>query len=54
MFPPQKKLLTMEEFEDEGVRETEKALSDLRAYCSSPECNAWDLSLKLNNPSRYV
>lgn len=48
----QKKLLTAEEYEEQGRIETEKALKDLRKYCrSNPEF--WDNKLvNVNNQSR--
>ncbi|GAB0099367.1 nuclear envelope integral membrane protein 1 [Sergentomyia squamirostris] len=53
-FPPKRKLLSTEEFYEEGVRETTKALEELRKYCSSPECKAWSTVLRLKEPSRFA
>lgn len=52
-FPPKRKLLTMEEYQEQGELETTKALDDLKKYCNSPECKQWSTILKLKNPSRY-
>lgn len=43
-FPPKRRFLTNEEYYEEGVRETTKALSELRKYASSPECKQWRVS----------
>lgn len=40
-FPPKRKLLTKEEFEDQGRLETEKALLALRDFVKSPKSNQW-------------
>lgn len=54
LFPPKPpRLLTPQEFEEVGRRETEKALQQLRQYCNSPECKQWKLIKKLNTPSRF-
>ncbi|XP_020707365.2 nuclear envelope integral membrane protein 1 isoform X2 [Athalia rosae] len=52
-FPQRRKLLTEDEYHEEGMRETEHALSNLREYCSSPECNQWKTVLRLNDPIRF-
>lgn len=51
-FPPKVILLTNDEYYEQGVRETNKALEDLRKYCSSPECNKWDTALKIKDVKR--
>ncbi|XP_049827270.1 nuclear envelope integral membrane protein 1a isoform X1 [Schistocerca gregaria] len=53
-FPPKLKLLSEEEYYEQGVRETKKALEELRGYCSSPECDTWKTVLKLKNPVRFA
>lgn len=53
-FPPKMKLLDEDEYYEEGVRETAKALEELRGYCSSPDCNAWKTVLKLKEPIRFA
>lgn len=52
MFPEDRKLLTEDEFRKEGIRETRKALSGLKEYCSSPKCNSWKTVLRLKDPIR--
>lgn len=51
-FPPKAKLMTEEEYHEQGFVETKRALEDLRGYCSSPECDAWKTMLKLKDPMR--
>lgn len=54
-FPPKRKLLTKDEFEDEGRIETEKALKELREYVKSPKCkDQWKLVKKLARPTRFA
>ncbi|KAF4516947.1 hypothetical protein B566_EDAN005548 [Ephemera danica] len=53
-FPPKQKLISLTEYEQQGVVETEKALRELRGYCSSPDSNPWKLQLKLSNPTRFA
>lgn len=54
MFPIKRKLLTEDEYRKEGIRETNKALYELREYCSSPNCNPWKTVLKLKDPIRLL
>ncbi|XP_064613742.1 nuclear envelope integral membrane protein 1-like isoform X1 [Liolophura sinensis] len=53
-FPPQRRLLTEEEFIRQGDEETRKALEDLRQFCRSPECNAWKTIGNLKTPKRFA
>ncbi|XP_026322008.1 nuclear envelope integral membrane protein 1 isoform X2 [Hyposmocoma kahamanoa] len=53
-FPPKLRLLTSEEYYEEGARETKKALDNLRKYCSSPDCAQWKVMLKLNDSRRFA
>ncbi|XP_067014199.1 nuclear envelope integral membrane protein [Anabrus simplex] len=53
-FPPKMKMLTEDEYHEQAVRETHKALTDLRGYCSSPECDPWKTVLKLKDPIRFA
>ncbi|XP_053698258.1 nuclear envelope integral membrane protein [Sabethes cyaneus] len=53
-FPPKQRLLSNEEYYEQGVRETTKALEELRAYCSSPQCKQWSTMLKLKDPARFA
>ncbi|KAF6206918.1 hypothetical protein GE061_018154 [Apolygus lucorum] len=52
--PELPKLLTEEEYYQQGAEETRKALDDLRGYCSSPECNQWKTVLRLKQPVRFA
>ncbi|KOX70131.1 hypothetical protein WN51_04871 [Melipona quadrifasciata] len=54
MFRERRKLLTEDEYRTEGIRETKKALNELREYCTSPECNSWKTVLRLKNPIRFA
>lgn len=54
MFPEKRKLLSEEQYHQEGIRQTRKALKDLQNYCSSPECNPWKTVLRLKNPIRFA
>lgn len=53
-FPPKVELLTEDQFHEQGVRETQKALDELRGYCSSPDCNQWKTVLNLKDPVRFA
>ncbi|XP_018580078.1 nuclear envelope integral membrane protein 1 [Anoplophora glabripennis] len=53
-FPPKLKMLTNDEYYEQGVRETAKALDGLRQFCSSPECNQWNTALKLKDVKRFA
>ncbi|KAK9730785.1 NEMP family [Popillia japonica] len=53
-FPPKIKLLTNDEYYEQGVRHTAKALNELRVYCSSPNCNQWKTALKLQDVKRFA
>lgn len=54
MFPEKRRLLTDDEYRKEGIIQTKKALTGLKDYCHSPECNPWKTVLKLKDPIRYV
>ncbi|XP_044259966.1 nuclear envelope integral membrane protein 1 [Tribolium madens] len=53
-FPPKIKPITNDEYYEQGVRETAKALDDLRKYCSSPECKQWQVAMKLKDVKRFA
>lgn len=36
------------------MKETSKALKELRDYCSSPKCNQWKTVLRLENAKRFA
>ncbi|XP_059479412.1 nuclear envelope integral membrane protein [Neocloeon triangulifer] len=54
IFRPQHKFISPEEYEAQGASETEKALKELREFCSSPQSNPWKLQLSLSNPQRFA
>lgn len=54
-FPKKRRLLTTEEFEEQGRIETEKALKELREYLKSPKCKSqWSLVKNLSQPVRFA
>ncbi|XP_055389506.1 nuclear envelope integral membrane protein-like [Condylostylus longicornis] len=53
-FPPRRRYLTLAEYKQQGIIETEKALAELRKYCNSPECKQWKVMTKLKNPKRFA
>lgn len=54
-FPPKRKLLSKDEFDEQGRVETEKALKELRDYVKSPKCKEqWKLVLNLSKPTRFA
>ncbi|ERE90600.1 transmembrane protein [Cricetulus griseus] len=50
--PP--RLLTEEEYRIQGEVETQKALQELREFCSSPECSAWKTVSRIQSPKRFA
>ncbi|XP_071550052.1 nuclear envelope integral membrane protein isoform X2 [Panulirus ornatus] len=53
-FPPKVKRLTEEEYLLQANVETRKALDELRAYCRSPNCDAWKTVSRLKSPQRFA
>ncbi|KAG1695563.1 Nuclear envelope integral membrane protein 1 [Nymphon striatum] len=53
-FPPKIKLLSEEEYIQQGSIETEKALEKLRNFCRSPDCNSWKTMSQLNSPIKFA
>ena len=51
--PQKRRLITQEEYVEESKWATAKAMEDLRAYCSSPECNTWRVVSRLKDPKKY-
>ena len=43
----------MEEYEIQGEIETRKARRELQDFCRSPQCNAWETSMRLRDPERF-
>ncbi|CAG4916736.1 unnamed protein product [Colias eurytheme] len=53
-FPPKPRLLTSEEYYEQGARETKRALEQLREHCTSPDCAQWRVMLKLHDAKRFA
>jgi hypothetical protein len=54
-FPPKRRLLSKEEFEEQGRIETDKALKELREFVKSPKCKEqWKLVMNLSQPTRFA
>lgn len=53
-FPPRPRLLSDEEYYEQGARETKRALDQLRQYCASPDCKQWSIMLKLHDSKRFA
>ncbi|XP_068141349.1 nuclear envelope integral membrane protein [Drosophila tropicalis] len=53
-FPPQRRLLTREEYYQQTVNETAKSLAELREYVNSPNCRQWNIMSSLRNPMRFA
>ena len=51
---PQHKFLTMEEYDEQGRIATAKALTDLRRFCSSPDCKSWSVVSRLQHPKQFA
>nr|XP_003217477.2 PREDICTED: nuclear envelope integral membrane protein 2 isoform X1 [Anolis carolinensis] len=46
--------LTEEEYQQQGERETTKALEDLRQFCRRPEFPSWVAVVKLQHPQKFA
>nr|XP_026484235.1 nuclear envelope integral membrane protein 1 [Vanessa tameamea] len=53
-FPPKPRLLSSEEYYEQGARETQRALDGLRRYCASPDCQQWSVMLRLHDAKRFA
>lgn len=47
------RLLTLEEYQEQGRVETEKALAELRKFCTSPNCSPWKTAAALRSPKEF-
>ncbi|CAG9540712.1 unnamed protein product [Cercopithifilaria johnstoni] len=54
LFPQCQRLLTMEEYQQQGEEETRKALEELRQYCRSAEADVWKITSSVSNPKRLA
>ncbi|XP_066528157.1 nuclear envelope integral membrane protein 1 [Hoplias malabaricus] len=52
--PEPRCMLTEEEYQKQGEVETQKALEELRKYCSSPDFNTWKTVSRLQSPKRFA
>lgn len=53
-FPKKIRLLTEEEYQEQGRIETQKALEELKSFCRSPDCHAWRTMSRLSSPARFA
>ncbi|XP_048834725.1 nuclear envelope integral membrane protein 2 [Brienomyrus brachyistius] len=51
---PQVRLLTEEEYREQGERQTRASLEELRQYCNKPGFPAWETVLRLRYPQRFA
>lgn len=49
-----RRLLTEEEYLKQGEAETQKALEELRKYCTSPEVSTWKVVSRIQSPKRFA
>ncbi|CAL4088867.1 unnamed protein product [Meganyctiphanes norvegica] len=49
-----RKLISKEEYIEQGYTETRKALKELRKFCQSPECDTWNIISKVSRPQRLA
>ncbi|VDM92678.1 unnamed protein product [Onchocerca ochengi] len=54
LFPQCQRLLTMEEYQQQGEEETRKALEELRQYCRSPKADVWKITSSVSDPRRLA
>lgn len=55
LFPKSKlkpQLLSEDEYIQQALIETPKALEELRKYCQSPNCDSWKIISKLHDPKK--
>ncbi|XP_077185347.1 nuclear envelope integral membrane protein 1 isoform X2 [Paroedura picta] len=52
--PSPPRLLTEEEYRLQGEVETQRALSELREYCNSPDFAAWKAVSRIQSPKRFA
>ena len=51
---PKRRLMTLDDFNQQSEDFTVQALEDLKKYCKSSDCDIWNLCTRLKNPDRYV
>lgn len=47
---PKPRILSEEEYIQQAIIETPKALEELRKYCKSPNCDTWRVVSRLQDP----
>ncbi|KAK6471054.1 nuclear envelope integral membrane protein 1 [Huso huso] len=52
--PEPPRFLTEEEYRKQGEVETQRALEELREYCSSPDFSAWRTISRIGSPRRFA
>lgn len=52
--PPKMVMLTEEEYIRQANEKTQEELMMLRKFCSSPDCNAWKVMMRLKDPMRFA
>ncbi|KAL5243648.1 hypothetical protein ACI65C_011058 [Semiaphis heraclei] len=51
---PKLRLLSEDEYIQQALIETPKALDELRKYCNSPDCDTWKVVNRLHNPKKFA
>lgn len=49
---PKPKLLSEDEYIQQALVETPRALEELRKYCQSPNCDSWKVVSRLHDPKK--
>ncbi|KAK1789174.1 hypothetical protein P4O66_015120 [Electrophorus voltai] len=52
--PSRRRLLTEDEYRQQGERHTKASLEELRKHCTKPGFPAWETVLKLHSPQRFA
>ncbi|XP_030380293.1 nuclear envelope integral membrane protein 1-like [Scaptodrosophila lebanonensis] len=53
-FPPKRRLLSVDEYNQQSLDETTRSLAELREYVNSPNCQQWNLMRRLRNPMQFA
>ncbi|XP_025204616.1 nuclear envelope integral membrane protein 1 [Melanaphis sacchari] len=51
---PKPRLLSEDEYVQQSLIETPKALEELRKYCKSPNCDSWKVVSRLRDPKKFA
>lgn len=49
---PKLRLLSEDEYIQQAMIETPKALEELQSFCNSPNCDAWKVISRLRDPKK--